>query len=114
MIRLFRFYQIEILPYVDVVICADGIRNTPRTDVLLEVKRKLLQTFATDIEILGTQEQADIYQAQWKEIIYNYLKEKNIVQLSLLLKRIFQRLPLGRGIYLMLYCLVSLVSFHLL
>lgn len=76
LIRLFRFYQIEILPYVDVVICADGIRNTPRTDVLLEVKRKLLQTFATDIEILGTQEQADIYQAQWKEIIYNYLKEK--------------------------------------
>ena len=76
LIRLFRFYHIEILPYVGVVICADGIRNTPRTDVLLEVKKKLLQTFVTDIEMLDGQKQADIYRVQWKEIIYNYLKEK--------------------------------------
>lgn len=76
MIRLFRFYHIEIVPCIGVVICAEGIRNTPRTDVLLEVKSKLLQTFATDIEALEAQKQADIYQVQWKEIIFNYLKEK--------------------------------------
>jgi glycosyltransferase involved in cell wall biosynthesis len=76
LIRLFRFYHIEILPIVGVVICADGIRNTPGTDVLLDVKRKLLQTFVTDIEALECWKQTNIYQTQWKEIIYNYLRER--------------------------------------
>jgi glycosyltransferase involved in cell wall biosynthesis len=76
LIRLFRFYHIEILPAVGVVICANGIRNTPCTDVLLYVKRRLLQTFAIDIETLECWKRTDIYQAQWKEIVCNYLKER--------------------------------------
>lgn len=76
LIRLFRFYYIKILPCVGVVICADGIRNTPCTDVLLDVKRKLLQTFSMDIEKLEFCKRTDIYQAQWKEIMCNYLKER--------------------------------------
>lgn len=76
LIRFFRFYALEILPSIDVVICADGVRNTPCTELLLNVKMKLLCAFQSDIKALEKQQQRLVYQSQWKEIILNYLKEK--------------------------------------
>ncbi|WP_297974566.1 glycosyltransferase family 2 protein [uncultured Bacteroides sp.] len=76
LIRLFRHYYIGIVSNIGVVICADGIRNTPHTDKLLTIKNKLLQTFIADIKQLEVGKQVEIYQAQWKEIIYSYLKER--------------------------------------
>lgn len=76
LIRYFRYYKLGVSQSVHVCISADGIRNNPKTELLLGVKRKLLHTYSRDIEKLSEEERYQIVQAQWKEIIFLYLKER--------------------------------------
>lgn len=76
LIRFFRFYKLGISSLVNVVICVDGIRNNPGTDQLLNIKKKLLETYVLDVDIWDQRKKISVYQAQWKEVVCNYLKER--------------------------------------
>lgn len=64
--------------------------------------------------MLDGQKQADIYRVQWKEIIYNYLKEKRYGTAISFAQKNISWTSLKRRIYLILYCLVSWALSHLL
>lgn len=76
LIRFFRFYKMQVLPSIDVVICADSIRNMPNTISFLEIKKRILTQFENDINDLGSNQKREIHQAQWKEILCCFLKER--------------------------------------
>lgn len=76
LIRYFRYYKLGVSQPVHICISADGIRNNPRTELLLSMKQKLMGTYSLDIEKLGKEERSQISQAQWKEIVCSYLKER--------------------------------------
>lgn len=103
LIRYFRYYKLGVSQPVHICISADGLRNNPETELLLRMKQMLMQIYYLDIEKLGKEKKYRILQAQWKEVVCNYLKErkyskafffgkKNIEWFSLELIEIFNML----------------------
>lgn len=74
LIRVFRKYKIAFIPYLGVVISADGIRNKPNTSRLIEMKNKIFTLFGEDIQKLGESKVKCIKLAQAREVVYSYLK----------------------------------------
>lgn len=73
MIRMFRNYKIVNLPFLGVVISADGIRNTPNTDLLIEMKKKIFTEFNDSIKLLPKSTYKNILKVQKLEILHSFL-----------------------------------------
>ena len=86
LIRYFRSYKLRVLEDVGVVICTDGIRTKPNSDIMFQMKQKLLSQFCSDIEKLGTERKRDILHTQWLELFDSYLKEKRYASANEVLK----------------------------
>ena len=77
LIRFFRKYKLKIIGDIGVVICTDGFRNIPKTDILFQMKEKLFSLFLLDIQKLGEVRCKEVFHAQWIELSECYLKEKS-------------------------------------
>lgn len=77
MIRIFRRYKIACIPYLGVSISADGVRNTPNTSRLIEMKNKIFTLFKEDIEKLGVAKSQQIKQTQAREVVHSFLKGRH-------------------------------------
>lgn len=87
LIRFFRNYKLKVLEDIGVVICTDGFRNIPNSDVMFQMKQKLLTLFSSDIEKLGMERYKDVMHVQWLELSGCYLKERRYCRANELLKR---------------------------
>ncbi len=76
LIRFFRYYKLVIAPSIGVVICADGIRNNPNTNSLINIKQHLFSVYSVDIDLLSHTQQHLIHINQSYEILYNYIRER--------------------------------------
>ena len=73
LIRVFRNYKIVNLPILGVVISADGIRNNPNTDLLIEMKKKIFTEFDSSIKLLPESIYKNILKGQRLEILHSFL-----------------------------------------
>lgn len=79
LIRFFRYYKLKVLEEVGVVICTDSIRNIPNSDVMYQMKEKLLTLFSQDINKMGNEYRKNIQHVQWIEQACSYVKEKRYI-----------------------------------
>ena len=76
-IRVLQKYKIASIPFVGVVISADGIRNNPNTQLLIEMKDKIFNEFESIIEQFSQPIQKRISIKQQSEVLYSYLRGRN-------------------------------------
>lgn len=77
LIRIFRKYKIACIPYLGVVISADGVRNTPNTAQLIDMKNKIFTLFQEDIKKLSEAKIRQIKLSQAREVVCSFLKGRN-------------------------------------
>lgn len=77
LIRFFRKYRLGIVEHIGVVICVEGFRNRPNTQLLIDSKFKLYSEFKDDYEALTKYQKNEIKVAQCLEIIDSFAKNRD-------------------------------------